>query len=89
MASQRLAELERQGIRNECCEPRRVLLQRISVKLNSRDGDADGFSHDDARATVRMLGRIGADLVETSGGTYARPTMQGDAMKSGVFFADA
>ena len=49
----------------------------VSVKLNSADFQRGGFDVDDATAVVRMLGDLGVDLVEVSGGTYESPAMQG------------
>ena len=49
----------------------------VAVKLNSADFPRGGFDVDDATAVVRMLGDLGVDLVEVSGGTYESPAMQG------------
>ena len=49
----------------------------VAVKLNSADFQRGGFDVDDATAVVRMLGNLGVDLVEVSGGTYESPAMQG------------
>jgi len=49
----------------------------VAVKLNSADFQHGGFSADDARAVVQMLGPLGVDLVELSGGSYEAPAMQG------------
>jgi 2,4-dienoyl-CoA reductase-like NADH-dependent reductase (Old Yellow Enzyme family) len=49
----------------------------ISVKLNSADFQRGGFDIDDARQVVGMLGPLGVDLVELSGGSYEAPAMQG------------
>ena len=49
----------------------------VAVKLNSADFQRGGFDVDDATAVVRMLGDLGVDLVEVSGGTYESPAMQG------------
>lgn len=51
----------------------------VSVKLNSADFQRGGFSPEDARAVVRMLGPLGVDLVELSGGSYEAPAMMGTA----------
>ncbi len=49
----------------------------VSVKLNSADFQRGGFSPEDARAVVQMLGPLGVDLVELSGGSYEAPAMMG------------
>ncbi len=51
----------------------------VAVKLNSADFQRGGFDLEDAIAVVRMLGELGTDLVEVSGGTYESPAMQGRA----------
>lgn len=51
----------------------------VSVKLNSADFQRGGFSPEDARAVVQMLGSLGVDLVELSGGSYEAPAMMGAA----------
>lgn len=51
----------------------------VSVKLNSADFQRGGFSPEDARAVVEMLGALGVDLVELSGGSYEAPAMMGSA----------
>lgn len=51
----------------------------VSVKLNSADFQRGGFSPEDARVVVRMLGALGVDLVELSGGSYEAPAMMGAA----------
>lgn len=51
----------------------------VAVKLNSADFQRGGFSPEDARAVVRMLGGLGVDLVELSGGSYEAPAMMGSA----------
>ncbi|MFL1895232.1 NADH:flavin oxidoreductase/NADH oxidase family protein [Aquimarina sp. 2-A2] len=42
----------------------------ISVKLNSADFQRGGFDEDDAMYVIRILERLGIDLLEISGGTY-------------------
>lgn len=49
----------------------------VSVKLNSADFQRGGFSLADAQAVIEMLGRLGVDLVELSGGSYEAPAMMG------------
>lgn len=49
----------------------------VAVKLNSADFQRGGFSPEDARAVVQMLGSLGTDLVELSGGSYEAPAMMG------------
>jgi 2,4-dienoyl-CoA reductase-like NADH-dependent reductase (Old Yellow Enzyme family) len=49
----------------------------VAVKLNSADFQRGGFSPEDAQAVVRMLGGLGVDLVELSGGSYEAPAMMG------------
>lgn len=51
----------------------------VAVKLNSADFQRGGFSADDARQVVGMLGDLAVDLVELSGGSYEAPAMQGQA----------
>jgi 2,4-dienoyl-CoA reductase-like NADH-dependent reductase (Old Yellow Enzyme family) len=51
----------------------------VVVKLNSADFQRGGFSPEDAQAVVRMLGALGVDLVELSGGSYEAPAMMGSA----------
>lgn len=51
----------------------------VAVKLNSADFQRGGFSADDAQAVVAMLGSLGVDLVELSGGSYEAPAMMGAA----------
>lgn len=49
----------------------------VSVKLNSADFQKGGFSHEDCLAVVDMLGGLGVDLLEVSGGSYEQPSMMG------------
>lgn len=49
----------------------------VAVKLNSADFQRGGFSPEDARDVVAMLGALGVDLVELSGGSYEAPAMMG------------
>lgn len=51
----------------------------VAVKLNSADFQRGGFSPEDAQAVVEMLGSLGVDLVELSGGSYEAPAMMGSA----------
>lgn len=51
----------------------------VAVKLNSADFQRGGFSAEDAQAVVTMLGALGVDLVELSGGSYEAPAMMGAA----------
>lgn len=51
----------------------------VAVKLNSADFQRGGFSPEDAREVVQMLGSLGVDLVELSGGSYEAPAMMGSA----------
>lgn len=51
----------------------------VAVKLNSADFQRGGFSPEDARDVVTMLGGQGVDLVELSGGSYEAPAMMGSA----------
>lgn len=51
----------------------------LAVKLNSADFQRGGFSPEDARTVVQMLGTLGVDLVELSGGSYEAPAMMGSA----------
>ncbi len=51
----------------------------VAVKLNSADFQRGGFSPEDAQAVVAMLGHLGVDLVELSGGSYEAPAMMGAA----------
>lgn len=49
----------------------------ISVKLNSADFQAGGFSNEDAQQVVKWLGVEKIDLLELSGGTYEQLVMIG------------
>lgn len=51
----------------------------VAVKLNSADFQRGGFGPDDARRVIQMLGAMGVDLVELSGGSYEAPAMQGES----------
>ncbi|MFJ2991326.1 NADH:flavin oxidoreductase/NADH oxidase family protein [Pandoraea sp. NPDC087047] len=51
----------------------------VAVKLNSADFQRGGFGPDEARRVIEMLGALGVDLVELSGGSYEAPAMQGEA----------
>ncbi|WP_368502218.1 DJ-1/PfpI family protein [Corynebacterium sp.] len=50
----------------------------LGVKLNSADFQRGGFDVADASQVVHMLGELGVDLVEVSGGSYESPAMQGE-----------
>ncbi|QOL25332.1 NADH:flavin oxidoreductase/NADH oxidase family protein [Thalassotalea sp. LPB0316] len=49
----------------------------VSVKLNSADFQRGGFDVDEAEQVVAMLGNLGVDFVELSGGSYEAAAMQG------------
>ena len=49
----------------------------VSIKLNSRDFQQDGFSEQESMAVVEALAAEGMDLIEISGGTYEAPAMMG------------
>ncbi|WP_338042041.1 NADH:flavin oxidoreductase/NADH oxidase family protein [Corynebacterium freiburgense] len=49
----------------------------IGVKINSADFQRGGFDVADASVVVQMLGDLGVDMVEISGGSYESPAMQG------------
>ncbi|MES2152974.1 MAG: NADH:flavin oxidoreductase/NADH oxidase family protein [Pseudomonadota bacterium] len=49
----------------------------VAVKLNSADFQRGGFSQDNARQVLALLGGLAVDLVELSGGNYESPAMQG------------
>jgi 2,4-dienoyl-CoA reductase-like NADH-dependent reductase (Old Yellow Enzyme family) len=49
----------------------------VAVKLNSADFQRGGFDADDAARVIAMLGPLGVDLVELSGGSYESPAMSG------------
>lgn len=51
----------------------------VAVKLNSADFQRGGFTLDEAKQVVVMLGELNVDLVELSGGSYEAPAMQGSA----------
>jgi 2,4-dienoyl-CoA reductase-like NADH-dependent reductase (Old Yellow Enzyme family) len=51
----------------------------VAVKLNSADFQRGGFDEKDAQQVVHMLGGLGVDLVELSGGSYEAPAMQGQS----------
>ncbi|MCU1614511.1 MAG: 2,4-dienoyl-CoA reductase [Frankiales bacterium] len=49
----------------------------VAVKLNSADFQRGGFDQHDAARVLQMLGPLGVDLVELSGGSAESPAMQG------------
>jgi 2,4-dienoyl-CoA reductase-like NADH-dependent reductase (Old Yellow Enzyme family) len=49
----------------------------VAVKLNSADFQRGGFDANDAQGVIAMLGPVGVDLVELSGGSYESPAMSG------------
>jgi 2,4-dienoyl-CoA reductase-like NADH-dependent reductase (Old Yellow Enzyme family) len=49
----------------------------VAVKLNSADFQRGGFDAEDAARVIEMLGPLGVDLVELSGGSYESPAMSG------------
>lgn len=49
----------------------------VAVKLNSADFQRGGFDELDAARVIEMLGPLGVDLVELSGGSYESPAMSG------------
>ena len=51
----------------------------VAVKLNSAEFQRGGFDEKDAQLVVHMLGGLGVDLVELSGGSYEAPAMQGES----------
>lgn len=51
----------------------------VAVKLNSADFQRGGFSPEEAREVVRLLGDLKIDLVELSGGNYEAPAMMDGA----------
>lgn len=44
----------------------------ISVKLNSADFQRGGFEEEDSLNVIEILGQLGVDLLEISGGTYEK-----------------
>ena len=49
----------------------------ISVKLNSADFQAGGFSLEECILVVKWLNDLGVDLLEVTGGSYEKPQMIG------------
>lgn len=49
----------------------------IGVKINSADFMKAGFSEEDSQYVIKELERLGADMIEISGGTYERPELFG------------
>lgn len=47
----------------------------VSVKLNSADFQKGGFSFEDCLAVIDLLGTLGVDFIEISGGNYEQPKM--------------
>jgi 2,4-dienoyl-CoA reductase-like NADH-dependent reductase (Old Yellow Enzyme family) len=48
------------------------------VKLNSADFMRGGFTEEESADVVCVLGRLGVDQLEISGGTYENPVMTGE-----------
>ncbi|MGW0035185.1 NADH:flavin oxidoreductase/NADH oxidase family protein [Gordonia sp. NPDC003376] len=49
----------------------------VGVKLNSSDGVDGGLSEEDSLRVATRLSELGVDVIDISGGTSERPTMQG------------
>ncbi|MBT1171774.1 NADH:flavin oxidoreductase/NADH oxidase family protein [Bifidobacterium sp. MA2] len=65
----------------------------IVVKVNARDGVPGGFSEEESIWVMKQLERRGVDLIDISGGTYAKPVIQtnggaAEDRRRGVYFTD-
>lgn len=54
----------------------------IGIKINSADFQKGGFTEEESMEVVKMLSKVGIDLIEISGGTYEAPAMMGKRNKS-------
>ncbi|MEL6988968.1 MAG: NADH:flavin oxidoreductase/NADH oxidase family protein, partial [Bacteroidota bacterium] len=53
----------------------------VGIKINSADFQRGGFTNEESMEVVKVLGSLGMDLIEVSGGTYEAPVMIGDNRK--------
>ncbi|WP_243394488.1 NADH:flavin oxidoreductase/NADH oxidase family protein [Bifidobacterium parmae] len=65
----------------------------VAVKLNAQDGVPGGFSEEESVWVMKQLERRGVDLIDISGGTYAKPVIQTNGgaeedRRRGVYFTD-
>ncbi|NEG78257.1 NADH:flavin oxidoreductase [Bifidobacterium avesanii] len=65
----------------------------IAVKVNEKDGAPGGFSEEESIWVMKQLEARGVDLIDISGGTYAKPVIQTNAgaaedRRRGVYFTD-
>ena len=54
----------------------------IGIKINSADFQRGGFTEEESKEVIKMLGAEGIDLIEVSGGTYEQPAMTGAGQKN-------
>ncbi|MBW3091499.1 NADH:flavin oxidoreductase/NADH oxidase family protein [Bifidobacterium sp. 82T10] len=65
----------------------------IAVKVSERDGAPGGFNEEESIWVMKQLEARGADLIDISGGTYAKPVIQtnggaAEDRRRGVYFTD-
>ncbi|MGI9615286.1 MAG: oxidoreductase, partial [Acidimicrobiales bacterium] len=61
----------------------------IAVKINSTDGLEGGLTENDALGAVGLLGNVGVDLIDISGGTYfPGAPASSDRRSDGPYFLD-
>ncbi|MBW3081693.1 NADH:flavin oxidoreductase/NADH oxidase family protein [Bifidobacterium sp. 79T10] len=65
----------------------------VAVKLNAQDGAPGGFSEEESIWVMKQLETRGVDLIDISGGTYAKPVIQTNSgaaedRRRGVYFTD-
>lgn len=61
----------------------------VGVKLNSADFQRGGFSEDESRAVIAMIGDLPVDLIEISGGSYESPAMMGKSVSASTASREA
>ncbi|WP_328813161.1 NADH:flavin oxidoreductase/NADH oxidase family protein [Rhodococcus sp. NBC_00297] len=61
----------------------------VGIKLNSADFQRGGFSEDESREVVSMIGDLPVDLLEISGGSYESPAMMGTAVSASTASREA
>ncbi|KAB7791283.1 NADH:flavin oxidoreductase/NADH oxidase family protein [Bifidobacterium leontopitheci] len=65
----------------------------IAVKVNERDDAPGGFNEEESIWVMKQLEARGVDLIDISGGTYAKPVIQtndgaAEDRRRGVYFTD-
>ncbi|WP_205620297.1 NADH:flavin oxidoreductase/NADH oxidase family protein [Alteribacter aurantiacus] len=53
----------------------------IGIKLNSADFQRGGFTEEESMKVLKIMDRVGIDLIEISGGNYENPKMLGGDVK--------